>query len=652
MAPGKLRSKTRIRSSGKARNIADLAQDQFETALAFHRDGDFGNARRLYEEILRGSPDHVGALHLSGLIFIEEKRPDLAETFLVRAISLASGFAPLRLGYGVALFHLGRFAEALANYDKAISINPDYAEAFYNRGNALKELGRFTDSIADYDRVVALEPGNAQAWSNQGDALQSLRRFEEALVRYEKAMSINPADAQVYSNYGLALHDLKRFAVSLVSYDRAITIKPDLSVACFNRGNTFAALERFEEAVDDYAQAILIEPSDAQACANQGDALQSLNRFAQALVFYEQAVAINPAFAQAYSNRGVCLKQMKRFEEALASLNTAIEVAPEDAEAHWNKALTLLLMERFDVGWDLYEWRKKAREPAGSRSFPRPAWLGVEDISNKSVLVHGEQGLGDVIQFSRYLSCLSNRGAKVLFAPHRPLQGLMRKLDAAVEIVDEDDPSLEFDYHAPLMSLPLAFKTNLANIPVRAAYLEAEGARVEDWATKIGPDGFKVGICWQGADGPVDRGRSFPVRHFRQVAQVPGLRLISLQKGRAEAQLQDLPPGMIVETLGADFDAGPDAFLDTAAVMKCCDLVITSDTAVAHLAGALGVKTWVALKHVPDWRWLLDRDDSPWYPSMRLFRQESPGDWDGVFASMKAALVEATPSVRESGSAP
>ena len=202
------------------------------------------------------------------------------------------------------------------------------------------------------------------------------------------------------------------------------------------------------------------------------------------------------------------------------------------------------------------------------------------------------------------------------------------------------------------MSLPLAFQTDLSNSPRRTTYLGVEEARIESWKKIIGPDGFKIGICWQGNMGDMDLGRSFPVRQFLPLGLIPGLRLISLQKGHGESQLMHVPAGMMVETLGADFDAGPDAFVDTAAVMKCCDLVITSDTAVAHLAGALGVKTWVALKQVPDWRWFLERDDSPWYPSMRLFRQGSPGDWDGVFASMKVALVEAMASVRESGSAP
>ena len=630
----------------------DTTQGKFDRALAFHQNGDFASAKVLYEEILNSSPDHVGALHLSGLIFIEENRADLAQGFLTRAITLAPDFAPLHSSYGVALSERGRFEEALTSYDKVIAIAPLDGEAFYNRGHALRSLGRFCEAVADYEQVLTLQPWNAQASSNQGDALQSLGQLEEALVCYAKAIGVEPDFAEAYSNRGWALHEMRRFDEALLSYNQAVAINPHLSAAWFNRGNTLKDVRRFADAAASYAQAIMIEPQNAQAWSNKGDALQSLGRFAEALHLYDRALAIRADYADGWSNRGVCLKALGRMQDAISSFDKAIGCTDDHHEAHWNKALTLLLMERFEEGWPLYEWRKRARDPAGRWICDQPAWLGKEDISNKTLLVHSEQGLGDTIQFSRYLRCLNDLGAKILFAPQKPLQVLMGTLDATFEIVDDDQTHVQFDYHVPLMSLPLAFQTDLSNSPRRTTYLGVEEARIESWKKIIGPDGFKIGICWQGNMGDMDLGRSFPVRQFLPLGLIPGLRLISLQKGHGESQLMHVPAGMMVETLGADFDAGPDAFVDTAAVMKCCDLVITSDTAVAHLAGALGVKTWVALKQVPDWRWFLERDDSPWYPSMRLFRQGSPGDWDGVFASMKVALVEAMASVRESGSAP
>ena len=252
--------------------------------------------------------------------------------------------------------------------------------------------------------------------------------------------------------------------------------------------------------------------------------------------------------------------------------------------------------------------------------------------------MHWEQGLGDTLQFCRYVCLLERAGAKVLFAPQKSLRRLMRSLSATVEIVDEADPALAFDVHCPLLSLPLAFKTDLASIPGKSPYLGVEDGLVERWRERIGRHGFKIGICWQGATSKIDAGRSFPLAALHPIARLPGVRLISLHKGAGEAQLQSLPEGMTVETLGADFDAGPDAFLDSAAVMKNLDLVISSDTAIAHLAGALAVPVWIALKHVPDWRWMLDRADSPWYPTARLFRQRVRDDWSDVFVEIEKEL--------------
>ena len=647
--------KNRFRRPQEGKESAERLQRAFEQALHFHRAGDAVEAGRLYDEILELRADHLGALHLSGVLHLEQNRPERAAKVLLPASCLAPDLAPLQLCYGVALLELGRSEDALVLFQKTACIDPLYAEAFYHLANGLKDLGRYAQACVVYDRVLALEPDHVDAWSNQGDSLQTLGLFEQAVERYGKALTITSDYAQAYSNCGLALHNMQRLDAALHHYDRAIGLKPDFGVAWFNRANTLKDLKRFDDAIADYAMTLLLEPEDAQASSNQGDALQALGRFEEALVAYDKALLAQPDFAQASSNKGVCLREFGRFEDALGSFDAAISFDPDYAEAFWNKALTLLLLERFEEGWELYEWRKKTREPAGDRLYARPVWLGQEDIAHKTLLVHAEQGLGDVIQFSRYVRCLVERGAKVLFAPGEALQGLMGAFDGDIRIVDPDDAALNFDYHVPLMSLPFALKTNATNIPARPSYLRAQARRAQNWMAQLGPEGFKIGICWQGGVSPVDVGRSFPLRLFLELSQIPGVRLISLQKGPGAEQLQDLPAGMQVQTPGQDFDAGTAAFLDTAAVMTCCDLIITSDTAVAHLAGALGVKTWVALKHVPDWRWFRDREDSPWYPSLRLFRQEAPGDWDGVFVRIKAALLErlvATPSVRESGSAP
>lgn len=291
----------------------------------------------------------------------------------------------------------------------------------------------------------------------------------------------------------------------------------------------------------------------------------------------------------------------------------------------------------FERAWPDFEWRK--RKPGHNLQIPsaQPIWSGLEDISDKTILVHWEQGLGDTIQFCRYVTLLSKIAGKVLFWPQKNLMALMQRANLGAEIVDFDDKSLQYDFRIPLMSLPVVMKTNFNNIPKHSRYISPDPERVTHWQKTLSPDGFKIGISWKGSSGPIDAGRSVPLTAFLPLLQIPGVRLISLQKFEGLLELYNLPKGTRIETLGDDFDQGPNGFSDTAAVMGLCDLVITSDTATAHLAGALGVPTWVALRHLPDWRWFLDREDRPWYDSVRLFRQRTPGDWDGVFADILQA---------------
>jgi hypothetical protein len=340
------------------------------------------------------------------------------------------------------------------------------------------------------------------------------------------------------------------------------------------------------------------------------------------------------------SNRGIVFKDLGRFPEALADYDRAIGMKANYADAYWNKALAKLLLRRFEEGWELYEWRPRNALIARSDK-PMVVWDGRESLSEKTILVHWEQGFGDTIQFCRYVSLLCQQARKVLFAPHKRLMGLMKSLPANVAIVDRDDPVLTFDCQILLLSLPRVFVKSSTDMGGRHPYLFAQEDRISHWRQTMGMRGFRIGVCWQGNSGDIDLGRSFALSHLQGLSSLPGVRLISLHKGAGEAQLGDLPEGMVVETLGEAFDSGPDAFLDTAGAMMSCDLVITSDTAVAHLAGALGVKTWVALKYVPDWRWFMDRTDSPWYPSMRLFRQQAIGDWVGVFERMVRNLLRA-----------
>ena len=447
-----------------------------------------------------------------------------------------------------------------------------------------------------------------------------------------------------------AHHARGELTEALVLYDAILAARPDLEEALCNRGAVLDGLGRADEALADLDRALAINPELAEAHNNRGQMLQPLDRLDEALDAFDRAVALKPDFAEAHNNRGIVLRELGCRAEARQSFERAAALDPGYVRAQWNVALAAFSEGAFAEGWPRYEWRK--RRTGAERAFPalgKPLWLGREDIAGKTLLIHPEQGLGDTIQFCRYAPMALARGARVVLCVQDRLVRLIHSLnegkDKSLMVTGWGRSPPPFDYYAPMLSLPLAFGTSLQTIPAAASYLQAEPERVRRWKARIGAHGFKVGIAWQGnRHADVDAGRSLSVRWFESLARIPGVRLISLQKGDGAEQLSSLPPGMKVESLGEAFDAGPDAFLDSAAVMETLDLVISSDTATAHLAGALGRPVWVALRSAPDWRWLQDRADCPWYPGMRLFRQPARSDWTSVFDAMEAALRAMAPA--------
>lgn len=600
----------------------------------------FDEALESYDKAIEIKADYAIAFNNRGNTLKDLKRFEDALLSYDNAIARKPDYANAFNNRGVTLQAMKRPVEALASYDKAIEVKADYAEAFFNRGVTLQGLNRLDDALTSYDKAIAIKPDYAIALNNRGNTLKDLKKFDEALASYEKAITIKADYAEAFYNSGVTQQEMKCFDAALKSYEKAIGNKADYANAFNNRGVSLQQLKRPVEALASYEKAIEIQADYAEAFYNRGVTLQKLNRTDEALASYDKAIELKADYAEAFNNRGVILQNLKHLDEALASYDRAIAIKADYADAHTNQSFLFLLNADFENGLAKSEWRKLKDEPHGDREFPKPLWLGTDDISGKTILVHWEQGLGDTIQFCRYIPLLTQMGIKTLFAPQERLQKLTSTLAAPFSLVDLGKMSFHFDYHCPLLSLPLAFKTNLDTIPDSVPYLAADPDLVRKWKAKIGEEGFKIGICWQGSTGVVDAGRSAPLSQFKALSEISDVRLISLHKGEGESQIPELAGSMVVETLGDDFDCGEDAFLDTAAVMKCCDLVITSDTAVAHLAGALGVKTWIALKHVPDWRWMLDRDDSPWYPTVRLFRQKYQGDWDEVFERITNALLD------------
>jgi hypothetical protein len=525
---------------------------------------------------------------------------------------------------------------ALQNWEQAIASKPDWPEAYHACGNVLLKLNRYGDAVVNFDKAIALKPDYSPAYNSRGNALQALRRFNEAVETYDNAIAFKADYAAAYSNRGNALQSLNRFEEAIESYGKAITLRPDYCDAYNNRGVALRQLGRFDEARQDFESAIALMPDHAGLHNNRGNTLLALGRFEDAIESYDTAIALSPHYPDVYDNRGVALIELKRFDEAMESFGKALALKPDYDEAIFNRALLHLLMGRFDIGWRDYEARKNTRKHVLNRSWGRPLWLGETDISGKTILVDWEQGFGDVIQMCRYINLLKKAGATVLFFPQKNLRNLMRGLDADVCIIDHDTIVPEFDLHCSVMSLPFAFKTDIGSIP-SASYISADKNKVALWRDRLGrKTKLRVGVVWKGNAFP-GKSRSIELERFQRLFD-PRHEFISLQKEVTEAERSLLDRAGVLHAGDAFAD-----FSDTAALCVLMDLVISIDTSVAHLAGALGVPIWVLLNWAPDWRWLLDRDDSPWYPSMRLFRQNAQGDWNSVLERVELELTTLIP---------
>jgi tetratricopeptide (TPR) repeat protein len=496
--------------------------------------------------------------------------------------------------------------------------------------------GRLAEAEAACREMLESHPRDFDALHLMGIIDLRRGRHAEALQQFDLALSIDDTAPDAHNNRGNALNDLKRYEEALVSYDRAIALRPEFGEAFFNRGNALVGLERFEEALDCYDKGIAVRPY-ATGFVRRGMALWRLNRFEEAVASLDRAIALEPGNAEAFNARANVLLALGRVDEALASYDRSIALAPARAEGFYDRAHGRLLVGDYAGGWADNEWRWQSKGFVASRPVvDAPPWQG-QDLTGRRILVFREQGLGDIIQFARYLPLLRQTGANVTFLVGAPLVRLLRPVTAGVEVVSQHKRGDAFDFQCALMSLPHRFKTDLSSIPP-APYLSAEPELAARWKERIGGHGFKIGIAWQGNPKAMEKTRFVPLEHFVPLARIPGVRLISLQYKDGLDQLAGLPADALVETLGEDFNSGPDAFVDTAAVTANLDLIVSCDTSIPHVAGALGRPTWIALKQVPDWRWMLDREDSPWYPSVRLFRQPQRDDWRSVFARIEQEL--------------
>ncbi|MBS4096632.1 MAG: tetratricopeptide repeat protein [Sulfuricella sp.] len=542
-----------------------------------------------------------------------------------------------------ALNALGHGAAAQESWRRAVAINLGLARSHNDQGIALHGAGRLDAALASYRQALELYPAYAEAHNNLGNLLKDLGQADEALASYRRALEIHPAYPEVHHNLGVALHDLGRFDEALASYRRALELNPAYPEAHNDLGMALHELRRLDEALASYRRAVAIQPDFAEAHSNLGNALRDLGQLDGALDSYRRALAIRGDFPEALANQGIALHELGRFDEALASYRRALEINPDFAEAHFNRAVCLLKTRRYPEGWLEYEYRWTGVRPQRLRpSSALPQWRGEQPAPGQRLLVFEEQGLGDRIQFARYLPLAAQRfsgGISIVVAA--PLRELLRRSFPGVEFLDAI-PADQSAWHwqCPLLSLPLACATTLENLPNRVPYLIPDPAQVAAWRARIAALGLpaatrKIGVVWKSGNAMKNAPlRSLALRQLAPLLEVGGCAWFSLQ---LEADPDAAPwraSARLIDWAGefADFDA-------TAALAANLDLIVAVDTAVAHLGGALGVPTWLFNRHAGEWRWLHERDDSPWYPTLRIFTQRQPGNWAEVVMRMAAELA-------------
>jgi tetratricopeptide (TPR) repeat protein len=617
---------------------ANPAPSTIRQAVTLHQQGQLDEAERLYTRILQDQHDHFDALHLLGVLMHQRGRSEEALDLIAKALATKARSADAYANHGRVLTALRRHDEALASYDLALALKPDHLEALFHRGNALHELKRSDEALKSIDRALALRPNYADALNNRGVILHELKRYDEALASYDRALVLLPDNASALHNSGNALGELKRFDEALANYDRALAVRPDYAEALYNRGKTLNEMGRHDEALASYDRALALQPDYAEALYNRGNLLNALDRHDEALASYDRVLSVQPNNVEVLNNRGSVLKELKRLDEALASYDRALVLRPDYAEAHWNEALSRLLTGDYRRGWAKYEWRwKYASMALAKRNFPQPLWLGDDAICGKTILLYSEQGLGDTIQFCRYVPLVAARGAHVILEVEKPLQSLFNTFADSTQVICKGDPLPDFDVQCPLLSLPLAFGTRIVTIPSDTPYLHVPPQALKIWDTRLGPKRRpRIGLAWSGnAAHKNDRNRSIKLRDLLPLLDSEAT-FVSLQK---DARADDMAVLRERDDILHFGDALGD-FSDTAALVSLLDLVISVDTSIAHLAGALGKPAWVLLTHVPDFRWLLDRDDSPWYPTVRLFRQDGTRAWGNVIARIREALLK------------
>jgi tetratricopeptide (TPR) repeat protein len=641
-----------------------------QRAVNFHQKGLLVDAAKIYTDILKIQPGHYDSLHMLGVVKFQQGQAAEALPLLEAALKIQPESPELLSNYGMVLRALQRPADALAAYDKALKAKRAYPEALANRGHLLTDLGRLDEALESFDRAIMARRGFVDALIGRGIALIRLKRQNDALVSFERVLTIDPRNLDALTLRAGPLYDLKRYDESIATSNKAIEVNPRLAVAYYNRGVALGALGRHAEAAASYDLAIALNPTYVDALFNRGNALEETNRLAEALASYDQVFALAPEHSRAWNNRGNVLLKLQRHEEAIECYKKAIAIDPQYGECYYNHGNALLELERIPEAFDYYtkavalrpdhpdipfnegmtrlllgdlreglkryEGRFDKREQAPlRRGFSQPFWNG-GDLNGKRILLHSEQGLGDTIQFARYIPLVARKGGEVILEVQTELKTLLTNVEGVTQIVGRGERLPDFDVHHFLVSLAMVMGTELETIPAEVPYIYPAPDRVAKWQERMPRTGkLRVGLVWSG--NPLvktDAKRSIGLAKLAPLLDMTEVQFFSLHKQVRPADAPLLGNLPIVH-----FGEELQDFADTAAVISQLDLVIGSDTSVIHLAGAMAKPFWLLTKLSPDWRWLLQREDNPWYPTAKLYRQPKMDDWESVVERVRNDLA-------------
>ncbi len=655
-----------------AHNLPDL-----QRALQAFQSGSLDESARLCRKIIKTRSPQPQALYILGLIAHSRGDNHKAVTYLKKSIDADPVNVQVLSNYGIIQQQLHNFPDAIAALQEAVRLKPDFYQAHYNLANALVEYDQPSAALPHYQQVISLAPDFADAYFNFGLALKKLQRLDEAVAVMLKAHRLTPHDSNVLFNLGLIYHLNGRPDKAVLSYQQAVGLSPNHETAWYNLGIALYDFKEFAEAIKAFQQVLAINPHNVEALnnlgiacqdadltdqalavfqkaiklrpdlfeayANLGNVYQQKELFAEAVSAYQQTIAINPAFARAWYNLGKCYSRINDLPQTISAYRKAIELEPNLTQAHWNLSHALLLNGEYQEGFKEYLWRWK-RKSAVIPKISRPEWLGWE-LNGDSILIYTEQGLGDAIQFVRYLPLVKQMGGKITLACHPSLLELFKTLKEPDTLISKTNPDQAADTvacHVPLLNLPTIFNTTLSSIPGQGRYIypDADLARKHACHFSVNRSEIKVGIVWRGnALHHDDFNRSCSLRNFIPLLELHDIDFFSLQvdgNGLTEEEKE------IIEQYHNLHDLGPiiTNFADTAGLVSHLDLVISVDTSVAHLAGAMGKETWTLIPFVPEWRWQISGEKTPWYPSMRLLRQTRRHNWHDVFKRIENRLNE------------